>query len=344
MPPQSLTIDHLDKYRSAPPYAIAVFWVSFCVVVAGFFAKGIGSYFLLFAVIPLFYGTHEAVHDTLIPREGLVSRNRKWHNEIVLLLGFAVQGMNYQAVGPSHFNHHALGRFDEGYAPDVAGSVITHREKLEYFLTLLGLPALANQLGCFALVFLPPERAGYSLKLQFRRMHALFPYSVSQLVVGAFLVGMALVGGLAKFVIFELSFCLLWSLLQNVSHYGLKGFDPFTDRVCARTYILPPLLRVLTFGSTAHLAHHVDMQIPGAYLHKPEVIEEVEARIGARIAVSWGIKPFVIDVCRQFRGPVLERDLTLSWLLDPNVRERSEHFEPLSFSSRRGRKWQKTLN
>lgn len=336
-----LSPESLSRYRSAPAYAVTVFWTCAALFSLAWFVDNPWSYLLLLFILPVFYGTHEVVHDTLLPRLGPLSRGRKLHNEIAGLVGFALQGMNYQASRPSHFTHHTYGRFDEGYAPDITIERITVWNRVEYFLTLLGVPTLANQVGCLALLFAPSQRAGYVFDLKLSRSRHLFPYWLVQIVVIASVAGMIYFGGWTKFLIFETFFCIAWSALQNVSHYGLKGVDPFTDRVCARTYILPLWARVLTYGSTSHLAHHVFMDIPGAYLHETVVLNEVERRVGAQIQIKHGLIPFIGDVLRQFRGPLREEQLSTNWMLTSTPQD-TVMYTSSGFGHRRGRKWAKS--
>jgi fatty acid desaturase len=138
-----------------------------------------------------------------------------------------------------------------------------------------------------------------------------------------------------RFAVYEVIFCLVWSLLQNAPHYGLHGFDANSDRVCAHTYIVGPVSRLMTFGSTSHFAHHVDMGIPGPFLQEDDTLREIEERVGVAIVRKTGIFSFVVDVLRQFKGPLSEEELEASWCVALSDEDQSESIG--NFGYRRGR-------
>ncbi len=298
------------------------------------------SYVLLVFVIPVFYGAHEALHDTLVPRTGFMARTRSVHNELAALVGFAIQGMNVNLLRPAHLHHHAFGRYDEGYSPDVVPDRPTLADRVRYYVSLCGLPAIAWQFAGYAVLIAPPSRLPFLVNIRFPQPLLTRRYCIHQLAVILFTVFAIAMGGWLKWLVFQGIFCLAWSLLQNVSHYRLRGNDPITDRVCARTYILERPFRLLTFGSTSHLAHHVDPDTPGLLLHTSQVLAQTERRLGVGVRITRGVFRFGLDVLRQFQGPVPARELETSWAVNLPIGdgEMNEGLPPL-FGRRTGRKW-----
>lgn len=329
------------EFYSPPLRGVILFWFSCAAVLAGFWAPYPMDVVLLAFIIPVFYGAHEALHDTLIPQTGTLSRNRRIHNDLALIFGFALQGMNFRLLRPGHIHHHAFGRYDEGYAPDVTPHKPRAQDYLRYYVSLFGLPALAWQMAGFATLVLPPHKLPFLVNIRFGQERSKLPHAVPQLAAAAFVYYGIWMGGWSRFLIFELLFIFIWSMLQNVAHYGLRGFDPQTDRVCARTYFLERPFHFITYGSTAHLAHHVDMHIPGAYLRRPEAVSRVEELIGCRIEIKYGVMAFLADVIRQIKGPLCQDDLNTSWIKTGGVRQPSPVRQPASFGRRAGRTWHK---
>ena len=329
-----------SPYTSAPPVGLVVFWGSCALVMLGFWVTHPLSALLLAFIVPVFYGAHEALHDTLIPQRGDASVARNAHNTLALFVGFGLQTMNFKLLRPGHMQHHIFGRYDEGYAPDVVPGAPRPMQRLHFYLTLLGLPALMWQMAGFASLFTPPKRLRFDAAIRFDAERSRVPNAVAQLAPILFVAYALWAGGWRKFLVFEVAFCFVWSVLQNVSHYGLRGIDPQTDRVCARTYLLEAPFRLLTFGSTSHLAHHVDMHLPGPYLHHPEVLALIEERLGVQIEVKQGILSFIADVARQFRGPVPEPQLNTSWIRAVERERPPVNRTAGGFRTRRGRRWQ----
>jgi fatty acid desaturase len=318
---------------------VVLFWMSCLCVLLGFWVDNvIMSVFLLSFCIPVFYGTHEAVHETLIPRRGLLSFRRGAHNTVALMIGSALQGINFRLLRPAHLYHHRFGRYDDGFAPDIVTGKPSLRDYIAYYLYLCGFPAFQWQIAGFVCLFAPLDVLPFSHEINFKQEKSRVPFWVSQLTVIAFFGYAIYFGGWLKFALFGLIFCFLWSVLQNVAHYGLKGFDATTDRVCAYTYLLEWPFKYATFGSTSHLAHHVDMQIPGLYLYEPEILAEIENRIEAEIVVKRGVAAFLRDVLYQFRGPLMEEELTLEWMSKAKALDKSKRV-PHSFGYRSGRSW-----
>jgi fatty acid desaturase len=189
------------------------------------------------------------------------------------------------------------------------------------------------------LVF-PRPHAIFKQHIPFDQEPSKIPFAVVQAFVASVILLFVFDGGVVKFVIFEVAFCFMWSIFQNVAHYGLCGIDPATDRLCARTYILEKPFRVLTFGSFSHFAHHADMQIPGAYLHKIEVLSTLENELGIELEVKRGIWELAADLVRQFKGPLTEAELTSSWIKKlKDKRVSNSKRVSMGYSHRSGRKW-----
>ena len=329
-----------NKSYSSPLWSVLFFWFSCAVVIAGFFIHHPISYLLLMFIWPVYHGTHEALHDTLIPQIGITSKWRSAHNSLALLVGFGLQGMNFRLLRPSHLVHHAHGRYDEGYAPEIISEKISLKTRFQYYSTLIGLPALANQLAGFVILVFPRPHAIFKQHIPFDQEPSKIPFAVVQAFVASVLFIFVFEGGVVKFVVFEIAFCFMWSVFQNVAHYGLCGIDPATDRLCARTYVLEKPFRVLTFGSFSHFAHHVDMQIPGAHLHKREVLNTLENELGIELEIKRGICALVADLFRQFKGPLTETELSSSWIKSvKHNRISNSKRVSLGYSHRAGRKW-----
>src|SRR5437867_3169130 len=140
-----------NSCRSAPASGVVIFWASCVAVLSGFLIHHPISFFSFVFIIPLLYGSHEALHDTLIPREGFSSVGRSVHNGFALVIGFALQGMNFRILRPSHLHHHAFGRYDDGYAPDIVQTRPTARNIVRYYLSLCGFNTLLLQASGFAM-------------------------------------------------------------------------------------------------------------------------------------------------------------------------------------------------
>lgn len=303
---------------SPPPGGVFLFWGLVASVLLGFALPGPLGYVLLTAAIPVIYASHEALHETLIPRQGPLSRGRTVHNELALTIGFTVQLMNFRLLRPAHLRHHVHGRADQGYAPDVVVGKPSLRQICHYYVTLLGFPAFAWQLTGFVAMLIPRRLIPFENYIKFEVEKAKTPFWLVQAAVALFAGYAIAVGGLGKFLIYNVAFCVCWSMLQNVSHYGLVGIDSETDRVCARSYQLPWPFSWLTFGSTFHLAHHVDMKIPGLRLYDERTQRHIEEKLGLCFEVRRGIWPFLRDVFRQFLGPVETGSLSTAWILESN--------------------------
>jgi hypothetical protein len=71
----------LERQYSPPARGVLLFWVSCFLVLLGFYIDHpLGATLLLF-IIPVFYGSHEALHDSLIPKG---ASSRGLHNELAL--------------------------------------------------------------------------------------------------------------------------------------------------------------------------------------------------------------------------------------------------------------------
>lgn len=292
--------------------SVCIFWAS-VVSVIGFFALPDPWCWLgLLAIVPLIHGSHEVLHGTLLSAR-VRPRVASAHRALAETVGFAVQGMNLELLRPAHLHHHQTGRDDDGFVPDLRWSARRMNALVRYYANLLGLPAAAFQLAGFARLLLPPSRLPF-----------MFPDLMPQRLTGAYIRNQAavvmfvayalVVGGTERTLAYELVFCFVWSVQQNVAHYGLRGPDRTTDRVCARTYLLPWPLNWLTFGSTSHFLHHANMRVPGRELYREDNIRTAEVEYGVAVRRCYGLWPYARDLARQFRGPLNERDLTFDWL------------------------------
>ena len=302
-----------NSYKFTPKISgLILFAISISAITLSFLITHPLSYILWSFIIPIFYGTHAAVHSTLIPI-GLIRKSRYGKvNEILMGIGYAFQFMNYQLISPAHVHHHLNGRYDEVGAPDVLNHKPTLKDKVWYYFTLLFAPSAFWQVASYLYIFFPSLKR--KSRIEFNKYSFRYNYLIAQIGITFLIIFMLYFGGIIKSLLFLLTLTLIWNLLQNVSHYSLKGIDKKSNLVCANTYIVGDFFRLITFGSLSHLAHHVDMKIPGEYLHTLPVLTKTEQKIDLKIKPKIGVVAFIKDVFRQFRGPLMPHQLTTEWL------------------------------
>lgn len=296
---------------TAPLRGPIVFWLSFALVILGFAFDGITSYALLLFVVPIFFGSHEALHGTLCLSRTRNAASRRC-NDIALVAGMAVQFMNPVLLRASHLVHHADGRHGDGYAPDVIAGKPSIWDHVRYYSYLMGVAALLQQASSMLLLIVQPNALPFTNYVPVRTRA--WTYRNSQLLVIAAATLGIIVGGLSKFAFYECLVCFSWSVLQNAAHYGLRGIDANTERVCARTIVLGEPFHSLTFGATAHLAHHVIAGVPGLRLREPEVQAYIAQELQLSPLIERGISRYALAILRQFKGPLSEQDLTTEWI------------------------------
>jgi len=282
-------IRELTKDLSAPWYSAAFFWGSMALLCLGFLLDGPASYGLLVFVIPVFYGVHEAIHDTLVPRRGVLARGHSIHNTLALVLGCAIQGMNGYVVRPAHAAHHSFGRSARGYSPDCVDAPARLSTRFVYYLRLFGVNAVAVQSLGFALLVFRARQLPIRFPMgeRIRTPH----FFATQLVVMVVMGLMVYLGGLTKLLFYELFFCAVWGLLQNVAHYGLKGVDKRTEVLCARSYNVGFLARLITFGTLHHLSHHVLPNIPSTSFADKRMRYQVQQNLGCGVCCKrWNLE------------------------------------------------------
>lgn len=286
-----------------------IFWGSVASVILLFVVPTPWCWLMLVALVPLIHGSHDVLHKA--PGSSAI---RRLHQAMAETLGYALQGMNMEVVRPSHLCHHSAGRAQDGFMPDLYWSARHLYGYVVYYANLLILPATFHQLAGYARLLLPPRwiAPNFPESLPERITPA---YLRNQLAVTLFVVYAIAVGGLERAIVYELALCLVWNLGQNVAHYGLSAPSPATDRVCARTYLLPWPLSWLTFGSTSHFLHHADMRIPGEQLYREDRIRAAESAYAIAVHRHYGVWPYLRDVARQFRGPLREHDLSTDWIV-----------------------------
>lgn len=294
--------------------SVLFFWLTLCLSTLGFLVESQWVALVCWVfIVPLFFGTHEALHGSLLPEKGFFARGRRTHNMILLWLGYSLQGMNFLLLKPAHLHHHAYGRYAEGYAPDVFPGPVRLRDRVLYYVTLLGLPAVLWQIAGLLCVVIPLRRIPILVDHRWFKKFRWWQYLLTQVGPVAFFGLMISIAGPCRVLLYEAVFVLIWGLLQNAAHYGIKGYDAASDRVCAYSYYLGPVGRLFTFGATAHLAHHVDMSLPGICLHTLAVETEIEKKIGVKIRKKFGAGSFFGDIFRQLKGPVTLEDLITDW-------------------------------
>jgi fatty acid desaturase len=262
----------------------------------------------LAAFEPIMYATHEALHleanaaeqpDLAAPR-------------VVGLVGMALQLQNLDVMRFAHLFHHRMGRYGAGWAPDITPMRPTIKERARYYVGLAILPAIAWQAACLVRLLLPLSLQPHLTNIGYREKVSA-KYLGGMVLTVAFATYFTVVGGAKAFIIYWLAMSCLWCLQQNIAHYGLKGFDPVTDRLCAHTYYLPRPWSWITYGSTAHFLHHADMTIPADRLYDAEELTRVENRLGLTVVAQHGLWPYIRDVLRQWRGPVPVDELSSAW-------------------------------
>lgn len=310
--------------------SLIIFWCCIFLVSLGFCLHSYWSCLLFVFILPVMFGTHEAIHENIIPNsEG--NTLKRIHNDLVLLIGCSFQIMNFKLLRQAHLKHHALGRYGEGYSPDIIPGKPRIIDYIIYYSYLTFIPAILYQVTAFILVFIPAKHLPFDYKLELHKDKSPIPYALIQLCCLLCLLSFIYFGGIYKFIIYESFFVFMWCILQNSAHYGLKGINSKTDRVCAYTYILEKPFKVLTFGSTSHLAHHVDMDIPCLDLYNTETLKSIEQKIGVEIAVKHGVISFVKDILIQFKGPLNIDQLHTSWIksvssINQNVSDSNAEF------------------
>jgi fatty acid desaturase len=323
-------------YCPPPIVGICIFWAS-CVCVLGLFLVPTPWCWLcLLAIVPLIHGAHEVLHNSLLPRTGRLARGRRLHQRTAEAVGFALQGMNIELLRPAHLHHHRFGRHDEGYAPDVGAAKRPLYGTIRYYIALVGLPAAAWQAAGFARLLAPPRLLPFRVPIEFKATLTR-RYVGDQVAVAGFFAYAVLAGGVGRLLLYEFTLCFIWSVQQNVAHYGLRGIDRDTDRVCSRTYLLPWPFSWVTFGSTSHFLHHADMGVPGRLLYERSALERAERELLVIVERQRGLRAYLLDLVRQFKGPVDEPELSTSWM----VRSERASVVPVgaSFGFRHGRTW-----
>lgn len=305
--------------------ATVLYWICIGVVPFSFLLPAPVFWIVaIVAVEVVIFGSHEALHATVSRRitPGL--------GECAAIFGYAVQGMNFYLLRPAHMRHHQLGRYDEGYAPDVVVGKPKLWQRLHYYAILVSAAALAYQLAGLCGIVGSKSKRFRAAKVSRTK------WAAAQVAVVLFWLVSYILGGWLKVVIYESIFAFLWSLQQNVSHYGLEGVDPVTDRICANTYYLPWPLNLVTFGSTSHFLHHARPELEGTRLYVRDELIVVERRLGIQVAEKHGVTPFIFDLFRQFHGPIPESQLTTDWLVANDVARRRESMSK-GYAYRQGR-------
>lgn len=263
----------------------------------------------LASIEPIIYGTHEALHA----EDGTVEEPGVYFPKHLATVGMSLQFMNIEILRVAHLFHHRTGRYGDGWAPDVTPGPPTALQKIHYYAGLVFLPAFMWQGACWIRPLFPLSRQPHLTGIGYRG-HAGFRYLIGQLLVVAYIAYFISSSSLIVFILYWLGFGVLWSLQQNIAHYGLRGFDSATDRVCARTYLLPAPARWITFGSTSHFLHHVDQTLGSEQLNDPEALIRAESHFGIVVVRKVGLAPYIRDILRQFKGPMPAKDLTLEWI------------------------------
>jgi fatty acid desaturase len=259
------------------------------------------DWWTLTALVPMvfvYHGTHEAVHDTLVPRWLLPTRTRRVLADLLGTLGFSIVGHNYLYLRWSHRQHHAFGRLDATHTIDGKLSDQHSFPNLRYYACLAGFNCYLHELSGYIYALIPAE---YNI-VDRRFDPSLFPYKlylITQTCVLTVTVALFYFGGV-YFLVCRILFSMYWGMMQNVAHYGLEHGSMHA----ARTYRVASLLEFLLFkAGFRHVEHHACPGVPGYCLDDPRVTVLLRRRIGFCPAPKIGISRYVGDVLRQLRGP-----------------------------------------
>jgi fatty acid desaturase len=260
------------------------------------------------------FGGHAAIHRSLFP---CTTPLRRVVNEFILCGAYMCHLMNYQLIVPAHLLHHSWGRTDP-----LSRDIVTEKPSVfmfgRYYTSLLFIPAVYwSWLSLWRLFRRPFSKI--QTNRDGKRFHFELPYIVPQALVLGFMLA-SLIANPVGFLLYWFVSAVFWNVMQNVAHYGLSGFDNHTERLAARTYFVGPIVKRLTYGALAHLPHHVFMDIPGLALDHPRTIAAVESEIESQVFITYGFAAYLRDVFRQFKGPVMIKNLTTDWLV-PNKGE-----------------------
>ncbi|MGH1552472.1 fatty acid desaturase [Streptomyces sp. L7] len=325
------------KPTGSPPGKLlgtAIFWFAVAVLIASpLTPQWLGVILALCAIEPVIYATHEALH---IESNG-TEKPDLYAPRVIATVGMAFQLQNIEILRLAHLFHHRMGRYGNGWAPDVSLGAPTPSQKLRYYAGLVFLPAFCWQVAGIVRPFLPLKRQPYLTQIGYHgRVTPRFILAMALTIAyPAYYVAAA---GPLAFLRFWIGLCFLWCIQQNIAHYGLTGIDASTDRVCAHTYYLPRPFSWVTYGSTAHFLHHANMGLSASELYSEEELKRVEDRLQLTIRPKCGITPYIADIVRQFHGPVPVANLTLDWVVILD-RPASEHVS--TYAYRRGRSYVK---
>jgi len=263
----------------------------------------------LAAFEPIMYASHEALHieTNESPTSDLYAPRT------VSTIGMALQLQNIELMKHAHTFHHRMGRYDAGWAPDITATTPTTIQRIRYYAGLTLLPAIAWQAASLIRPFLSLKSQGHLTAIGYRSSVNLRYLAGTAISIGYGTLFVLAQGWVAA-LLFWASMAFLWSIQQNIAHYGLIGVDAVTDRLCANTYILPRPFSWITYGSTSHFLHHADISVPATSLYSEALLRATEDRLNIRVIRKYGLRPYLADVFAQFRGPVEVDNLSLAWL------------------------------
>ncbi|GAA4536485.1 fatty acid desaturase [Amycolatopsis samaneae] len=288
----------------------AMFWGAACALMAApLLPWWICLMLALCAFEVVIYATHEALH---IETNGDSSPGL-YAPRVIATVGMSFQLQNIEILRLAHLFHHRMGRYGDGWAPDVSIGKATFAQRARYYASLTFLPAVAWQVACLIRPVLPLSAQPYLTHIGYK-MRVSLRFMLAWCLVVSYVVYFTYFGGVWTFLAYWVCLCFMWSIQQNIAHYGLTGVDPVTDRVCAHTYYLPRPFSWITYGSTAHFLHHANMQIGAIDLYSTDELKKVEDHLGLTVVPKYGLWPYLGDILRQFRGPVEVSKLTLDWV------------------------------
>lgn len=263
-----------------------------------------------FGFLLMNFAGHAAIHREYFER----SKAGDVLNELLLLVAYGLHFSNYHHIVIAHLGHHIDGRLQEYGEADVVEQTPSTFDFVKYYFFLLIVPFNYWIIKGWLDFLRAPFKRSYEVT-RVGSLEFYFPYFIPQ-CFSLVLLLFAATANTWGFVLYWSAATLTWNILQNVAHYGLTGNNDYERRLASRTYLVGPALRLITFGSLAHLPHHFDMKVPGKNLHDLDNIAKIEASIGSKVRISVGLKHYLQDVFRQFRGPIKRSELSRDWLYD----------------------------
>lgn len=287
----------------APLYGLILYCCALLGIIILLFTHSFYWPLVILLMIIVHHGTHEAVHDTLVP-------NGSKHTSLASFfawVGFAVLGHNYILMRWSHQVHHRYGRRKREFTIDGQALTFGRLGTVWYYLCLLGASSIYHELAGYLYPVLGDKYHILSRRFK-KRYYRNYAYLMAQAGVLVMTLSLFWLGG-TRFLICKLIFTLYWGAFQNVAHYGLEINSGPESRLAARTYRIPRVLEFLIFrAGVYHLEHHTFPRVPGLNLSSPVVLKALEEEVGFCPVPKRGLMRYLGDCLKQYRGPKATAD------------------------------------